>query len=290
LKKIIEFDLIEIGIKGKKTLIAKGTLNLSLYIKGDPSIRFPLALKNKKLGDSPICVISVSTKFVKLNHMAMIPADSITSGDQIVSIDRRNYQLRHADEMSETSIDTEKKTDDDDPTSEAFDDEEHTIMITELKKKLEITEKLSIDRLSIIKQLEDTISKLRDGKNYVQENEKTIAIEDLIKENEIITKRLQQEQTKNKPQSDMNNSQTEELIAKQSEQLLNAKKQIQKLTEALGEKEKIIQSLNSDMTALKVQKKPGALFSPKGGIQNNIYIPLTILMVVFAIYVIVFKR
>jgi len=87
----------------------------------------------------------------------------------------------------------------------------------------------------------------------------------------------------------MTNTQTEELIAKQSEQLLNAKKQLQKLTEALGEKEKIIQSLNSDMTALKVQKKP-ALFSPKGGIQNNIYIPLTILMVVFAIYVLVFKR
>jgi len=55
---------------------------------------------------------------------------------------------------------------------------------------------------------------------------KTIAIEDLIRENEQITKRLQQEQ--NKPQNDMTNTQTEELISKQGEQLLNAKKQIQK--------------------------------------------------------------
>jgi len=127
-KKILEFDLIEIGFKGKKTRIAKGTLNLSLYIKGDPAIRFPLILKNKKLGDSPLCVISVSTKFVKLNHMAMIPADNITSGDntQIVSIDGKNYQLRHTDDVTETSLDTiTEKTDDDDPQSDVFDDEEH---------------------------------------------------------------------------------------------------------------------------------------------------------------------
>jgi len=96
----------------------------------------------------------------------------------------------------------------------------------------------------------------------VQENEKkTIAIEDLIRENEQITKRLQQEQ--NKPQNDMTNTQTEELISKQGEQLLNAKKQIQKLTEALGEKEKIIQSLNSDLNVLKVQKKTNFILSKR---------------------------
>jgi len=67
------------------------------------------------------------------------------------------------------------------------------------------------------------------------------------------------------------------------------KNKYKKLTEALGEKEKIIQSLNSDLNVLKVQKKP-TLFSPKEGIQNNMYIPLTILMVVIAIYVLVFKH
>jgi len=86
----------------------------------------------------------------------------------------KNYQLRHTDDVTETSLDTiTEKTDDDDPQSDVFDDEEHNnILITELKKKLEITEKLSLDRLNTIKQQEDTISKLREGKNNVQENEK----------------------------------------------------------------------------------------------------------------------